>query len=196
MRLYIDGRDIRTDLGGIKTPASSTTTTPKKYIEGGKNEITDDMSELVVEIVENITHSEERKTNTIKNILNDVVCEATGEGETKRNIEGVLSEIVKETTKIAQVTEVLNETVDNSSIENEESKEVLNKTDSDISDFVETKHMVSDETNSTIEMDVKESLESTMAVENENKEYDGTQETLEAVANTLNDIIEKAAEGK
>lgn len=93
VRLYIDGRDIRTDLGGTKTPSSSTTTTPKKYVDGGnktENVIPTTDEELVVAITENTNESD------VKHILSNIVSDATGETEVKEDVAAVLSEIVGE----------------------------------------------------------------------------------------------------
>lgn len=74
VRLYIDGRDIRSKLGGIRiTPTNSTTTTPKKYVDAevsSERNIEEDVSTLAVEIVNSSAVSKENKnTESVEQIL-------------------------------------------------------------------------------------------------------------------------------
>lgn len=103
VRLYIDGRDIRTDLGGTKTtPSSSLTSTPKKYLDlqnahDEQSLVSDDISNIVVEVMEQaVSNSEqsgvgdsevippspkESATKDISNIVAEVMNEAVDSSE-------------------------------------------------------------------------------------------------------------------
>lgn len=71
VRLYLDGRDIRSELGGAKS--ASTTSTPKKYFDiqskpKDSSSVQEDMSELVSEVIENVVDSTE-KSEEIENTV-------------------------------------------------------------------------------------------------------------------------------
>lgn len=124
VRLYIDGRDIRTDLGGIRsTPAS----TPKKFAEGTTNnsEIPEDMSNLVVEIVENVSDLKDRDDG-VKEILLNVVTQAVKEKEGSENVKEVLPDIADgEKLEGNSKNNEVNEIIDGSAKKSESIQETL-----------------------------------------------------------------------
>lgn len=135
VRLYIDGRDIRPDLGGSKvTPSSSITTTPKKYIDVTENSsVAEDMSNLVVKIIENVNDLK-NKDGDMKEIVAEIVAEAVSKQEEKtldegRGIvsDGVVSKIglqeEGETSK--DVKEILSDVLNDVAKTNESYKEML-----------------------------------------------------------------------
>lgn len=145
----MDGRDVRIDVGGVKI---SPTTTPKKLVDSTKEEISD----LVVELVENVSDLKDRDdgeeiNNEVKNILNEIV-DVSKEAETKGedDVTEILNEIVDYTRKSAEkksedavtaakeVTQVLNDIIDNSTQGSEKTLKAVADTLNDILEATST----------------------------------------------------------
>lgn len=198
VRLYIDGRDIRTDLGGIKTPSSSTTTTPRKYVDdGSKTEIETADDELTVEITGKTTNESD-----VKHILSNIVSDATGETKVKEDVAAVLTKIVGEV--VAEKQTVLSDIVDDatSTVAKTQVKDALNEIIDQTVRTVEVKgvlnEIVEGSTNETEKQEVcagqNDSKESVQTISDEKTENDSLNESKESNISAADAVIEKASD--
>lgn len=106
--MYLDGRDIRSELGGAKS--ASTTSTPKKYFDMQSKpkdsvNVQQDMNELVVEVIANAidsTEKTEEKNSDMEGVKkineND---DSLAASETKQDVAKEVGDLVLEITEAA-----------------------------------------------------------------------------------------------